>query len=75
MVAGFLLIVVGLIAVGWGRFVVRYLQEIRAHATARGAQRYDRFMNRTHITIVFKASQIVGIVAIVVGIVYCLSEL
>lgn len=76
MLVGVLLIVVGLMTIGWGWWLVPLqLGKVRQPATPKGQKNYDALMNRPAISRLFRSSAIVGGAAIVVGVVYLLIEL
>ncbi len=76
MLVGVMLIAIGVVTIAWGRWLTgMQLPKVRRNATTEGRERYDRIMSRSSAETLMRAPGIVGIMEILVGVVFVLTEL
>lgn len=76
MLVGVLLIGIGVVTIAWGRWLtIKQLPKVRQRASSEGRERYDSIMNRSSVERFMRMPGIIGTIAILVGVVYVLSEL
>lgn len=76
MLTGLLLIGIGIVTIVWGSWLTsRQLPKVRQRATLEGRERYDRIMTRPSAERLMRMPGTVGTVAILVGVVFVLTEL
>ena len=76
MLAGILLIAVGLMAILWGGWwVPRQLRQVGERVTPQGRERYDTLMIPVVMRRMHRLSVIMGGATVLIGVVYLLMEL
>ncbi len=75
MPVGVLLIAIGLITIGWGHWLLpRRLRQVRQRFTPAGRELYDNRMQRPVARLFFALPLPVGVVGVIVGVVFLLTE-
>jgi hypothetical protein len=76
MPAGILLTAIGLLTIGWGHWLLpRRMRQIRQSFSPAGRELYDSRMQRPVARLMFRLPLPVGTFAVLVGVVFLLTEL
>jgi hypothetical protein len=76
MPVGVWLIVVGILTIGWCQLLLPHqLRKSREGTKLRGGQLYDAYFTRPAVRGLLRWAPVIGYVAVVVGVVYLLTEL
>lgn len=75
MPAGVLLIAIGLLTIGWGHWwLPRRLRQVRQRFTPAGRELYDSRMQRPAARLLFRLPLPVGVVGVIIGAVFLVTE-